>query len=340
MAGSDEGIVNTLDTDPALATQTDDFVISESDSGYWALSPSTQSVTTSIYNYEHAHGRTYHAYSQGAYVFPNDADENLRVEIFYHAVRLALNDTLFFAPLVEPRSILDIGTGTGIWCIDVADAHPGANVIGTDLSPIQPTYVPPNCTFEIADAEEESDWNFTQSFDLIHTRIMIDMAIKSWPDLFRRAYESLSPGGWIECQEFDYHRRSDDDTISPDSKLKRWEEEWTRAINMMGLMGYCDPDKVEAQMRGAGFSNVHTKHFKLPIGPWAKDKRLKEAGLFGMVNLLEGMHGLSVKLFTDLLGYSQQELEKLVEECKEEVLKKKVHSYYPVYVVLGQKVVE
>jgi methylase of polypeptide subunit release factors len=33
--------------------------------------------------------------------------------------------------------VLDIGTGTGIWAIDFADEHPEAEVIGTDLSPIQ-----------------------------------------------------------------------------------------------------------------------------------------------------------------------------------------------------------
>lgn len=35
--------------------------------------------------------------------------------------------------------MLDLGTGTGIWAIDFADEYPSANVIGTDLSPIQPT---------------------------------------------------------------------------------------------------------------------------------------------------------------------------------------------------------
>lgn len=37
----------------------------------------------------------------------------------YHAVRLVIGDKLFFAPLQNPTAILDIGTGTGIWAIDV-----------------------------------------------------------------------------------------------------------------------------------------------------------------------------------------------------------------------------
>lgn len=46
---------------------------------------------------------------------------------------------LFFAPLHQPRRVLDVGTGTGIWAIDFADEYPECQVIGIDLSPGQPT---------------------------------------------------------------------------------------------------------------------------------------------------------------------------------------------------------
>jgi ubiquinone/menaquinone biosynthesis C-methylase UbiE len=95
-----------------------------------------------------AHGRTYHAYHQGKYQLPNDSYEQARIEVKYHAIRLALDNTLFFAPL-KPYSILDVGTGTGLWAVDAADAHPQASVIGTDLSPIMSEMVPPNLEFEI-----------------------------------------------------------------------------------------------------------------------------------------------------------------------------------------------
>jgi len=52
---------------------------------------------------------------------------------------LTLHDQLSLAPLKkEPRHILDLGTGTGIWATEYALEHPTTTVIGSDLSPIQP----------------------------------------------------------------------------------------------------------------------------------------------------------------------------------------------------------
>ena len=312
-----------------------DITSMSGDSGVWDVESSTNSVTSSIFNYEEAHGRTYHAFHRGQYLFPNDSSEIARIEVKYHAVRLSINDTIFFAPIEDPQNILDVGTGTGIWCVDVADAYPNATVKGIDLSPIQPSYIPSNCSFEITDAEDE--WTFSQPFDLIHTRIMIDFTLKSWPTFFNKAYEHLSPGGWVECQEFDFHRQSDDDTIKPDSRVKYWEEQVTVAFNRIGMTGCCNPELTMQQMRNAGFTNIQCRNFKLPIGPWAKDPRLKEAGTFGLVNLLEGMQGLSAKLFTDVPGWDAEQLDALITECRQELRQKRVHGYYPIYVITGQK---
>ncbi len=52
----------------------------------------------------------------------------------------------------------------------VADEHPNATVIGNDLSPIQPVWVPANCKFIVDDIE--SDWLYkpNEAFDYIHGR--------------------------------------------------------------------------------------------------------------------------------------------------------------------------
>ena len=91
-------------------------------------------------------------------------------------------------------------TGTGIWAIDFADEHPSAEVIGTDLSPIQPSWVPPNLKFVIDDAEY--DWVDSSKFDFIHLRTL-GGSIKDIPRLLQQAYQNLAAGGWIEWQEYE-----------------------------------------------------------------------------------------------------------------------------------------
>jgi hypothetical protein len=76
-----------------------------------------------------------------------------------------------------------MGTGTGIWAIDFAGEFPSVVVIGNDLSPIQPSWVPPNCTFVIDDLE--SPWLYrSEPFDFIYGRAIAG-SIKDWPYLYK-----------------------------------------------------------------------------------------------------------------------------------------------------------
>ena len=70
---------------------------------------------------------------------------------------------------------------------DFADQYQSAEVIGTDLSDVQPRWVPPNCRFELDDAQLE--WTFApDSFDFIHIRALLG-AISDWPPLYERAFK-------------------------------------------------------------------------------------------------------------------------------------------------------
>lgn len=86
--------------------------------------PSTQSLSSSMLNYTYENGRRYHAFRAGNYFMPNDEEEQEYMDLWHHISTMILEGELFRAPVVSPHGILEIGTGTGIWAIDVADKFP------------------------------------------------------------------------------------------------------------------------------------------------------------------------------------------------------------------------
>ncbi|KAK1639698.1 S-adenosyl-L-methionine-dependent methyltransferase [Colletotrichum phormii] len=137
-----------------------------------SIDDSLASLRSSILDYRRGNGRTYHRLSDGKYLLPNDEREQDRLDLTHNLWLLTWDNKLCNCPKnAGAKRVLDIGTGTGVWALDYADDHAEAIVLGVDLSPIQPSFVPPNCSFEVDDVEKE--WLWSEPFDLIFVRNMI-----------------------------------------------------------------------------------------------------------------------------------------------------------------------
>ena len=67
----------------------------------------------------------------------------------------------------------------------MADKYPSASVIGIDLSPIQPAWIPPNLKFIVDDLEDE--WTYPPNhFDYVHIRHTLH-SVRNPPALMERA---------------------------------------------------------------------------------------------------------------------------------------------------------
>ena len=186
---------------------------------------------------------------------------------------------------------MDVGTGTGIWCADFGDEFPNCEVIGTDLSPMQPSWVPPNVRFEIDNAEDEWTWG-ENVFDFIHVRTLVGN-IKDWDRLYQQAFKALKPGGYLEHHENSVRMRAEDDSFADDSPLGVWHTVFWQSGEKLGqTFKVVDDDVQPVGMKKAGFEEVTTRDWKCPVTPWPKDKKMKAIGSYTKMSLegdLEGM---------------------------------------------------
>ncbi|EED14088.1 conserved hypothetical protein [Talaromyces stipitatus ATCC 10500] len=290
-------------------------------------SPSLQS-----YNFEN--GRRYHAYRDGSYMMPNDEKEQERLDLAHHIFKMLLRGHLYRVRLPQSlRHVLDFGTGTGSWAIDFADVHPDSHVVGIDLSPIQPSNIPPNCRFFVDDIE--SPWTFDSKFDFIHGRGMAG-SIKDWNTLFHQAMENLNENGVIELQEYEAVYKSDDGTLNRAEAIKTWQQKLNEASERVG-QPMNSVETLKARLERAGFVDVRDDAYKVPVGPWPKDRRLKELGYMMLFHCFEALEAFTLAPFTRVLGWSSDEMRQLMERVKVELSSARNHLYVVIHFIHGRK---
>lgn len=185
--------------------------------------------------------------------------------------RVLLGGGLFTAGLPSSETkpelrILDLGTGTGIWAMDMADEYPSATIFGTDLSPIQPEWVPNNCKFYMDDYEDEWTYNEDEMFDFIHGRALSGSS-SNWPRFYGQAMKHLKPGGWLEMQEYDAWIFSDDDSCD----RAPWTMEWCRKL-LEASQRYGKINNVarfhKQWITDAGFEDVQERNYRVCPYPY------------------------------------------------------------------------
>ncbi|KAH8746365.1 S-adenosyl-L-methionine-dependent methyltransferase [Hyaloscypha finlandica] len=326
------------ESDAPIATQVlaaDDTLDDDNDSAIGGDSlSSTASIASSIYKFRVENGRTYNGYGDRRYFMPNDEVEQDRLYLQHHLFQLTFGGGMFTAPIDRKKvhRILDAGTGTGIWAIDMGDICPESEVYGVDVSPIQPQFVPPNVKFEIDDLEKP--WTFTSGFDFVFSRMMTG-SFSNWRQYISHCYEFTNPGGYCEVQDVCLPVRCDDNTLT-NTNLERYGNLMLEGSLKLGV-GLDVALKTKQFMEEAGFIDVNQVIYKWPLNRWPANKAMKEIGLWAHEVTVSNLSGLSIALFTHGLGWSVEELEVFLADVRKDLKNSKIHSYMPIYVVVGRK---
>ncbi|KAM0493908.1 hypothetical protein ACHAP8_008931 [Fusarium lateritium] len=298
-----------------------------------------------IYEY----GHTYHG--TGQLLTPNDNSEAHRLNIQHELYQLCLDGGLVDAKLPieqyttqEPFEILDIGAGNGVWACDMAKRYPQVNVLGIDLSSaLLPEDVPPNVTFEIADATDP--WP-ARTYDFIHMRSLAGGGVRDWNSLLAEAYEHLKPGGQLEVTEirprfFDVDPEQADLPCTEDRKPQigsaciEYERNFEEISHMLGID--CDPiPRVPGRLSGLGAEVICERVDWLPIQNWGSDPvtQQKRKALAEMVEC--GIENWTLRLFGKG-GWEEKATRALLDRVRGEMQDPMLRSLAKVTFVTARK---
>ncbi|KAH8594763.1 putative Demethylmenaquinone methyltransferase [Bisporella sp. PMI_857] len=267
---------------------------------------SIRSLYDSDVVYIDIHGRRYCK----EYYMPIDELEQARLLMLSSVFYEIIDHRYTTIDLSNPTKILDIGTGTGEWAMEMAEEYPNAEIIGTDVAKIQPDATPLNVFFEIDDAEEEGGWTFPlDSFDLIHLRYMKG-AFKDWKYVYNQAYEHLKPGGWIEVLDFDDHKQTLEYLSEHETRFMKEVQEGSRMAGRPRSIEHLAP----SYLTDLGFTDVKCSIYAIPVGVWPDEEEVRRVGKHFLIAVVNGIESLCLRVLSEQRGWDIEEIQYTVEK--------------------------
>ncbi|PTB77120.1 S-adenosyl-L-methionine-dependent methyltransferase [Trichoderma longibrachiatum ATCC 18648] len=147
------------------------------------------------------------------YILGRSYSEGLRLETQHLLFGIHNGSTMNPKIPITPESkIADVGTGTGVWLLELAtQVPPTVQLDGFDISDeLLPheSNVPSNVHFRIADAFSNAPDDCLEKYDVVHLRLFCCIVRGGNPEkLFQHAYSLLKPGGYLQW---------DDGNLSPE----------------------------------------------------------------------------------------------------------------------------
>lgn len=93
-------------------------------------------------------------------------------------------------------------------------------------------------------------------------------------------------------------------------------------------MGLVVPDGQEIAeiLSDAGFEDVTYKRIRVPMGTWAKDRKMKEIGTWVREVSVMGFEAYGLFAFTKVLGWDVEKAKKVIQGAMDEAKGNKIHT--------------
>lgn len=158
-------------------------------------------------------------------------------------------------------AIADIGTGTGVFLLQLAKLYPEATLRGFDISPElypAPESLPSNVQLGIMDVKQPPPPEEHNRYDVVHVRLLTAaMNPTDWDSAVRNLTRLLKPGGALQWEECDftqspYRRGRMDSSVSAarfisskfrEALMEKFSSGWSTLPQIMqsvGLLGVDD----------------------------------------------------------------------------------------------------
>jgi len=217
--------------------------------------------------------RSYHA-AATPYALPNDDSEWKRLDDMHAGLKAYLGNKNTHAPLKNPKDILELGAGSGIWACEMALDFPNAQVVAVDVSPINTKRMPANCKYESVNLTKDWPWA-PESFDVIHMRFLL-VHLPHWQEIAKKAIATLRPGGFLLLEDIDHHVHSESGPVPP--AIVKFHSIYHDHMDPSGV----DPDtgvKLWSFLKGShAFNEVECLSFKAPFTEYTDDPEINHVG--------------------------------------------------------------